>query len=78
MYRTVSMAVQLWHISTLAQRMQVSMWVNVVIPAKNATQFMAKPLPAHWVNPASRGSSSSTMGRRTIPLKSPPASAIDG
>ena len=42
MYRTVSMAVQLWHISTLARRMQVSMWVNVVIPVKNGARYIGE------------------------------------
>jgi glycosyltransferase involved in cell wall biosynthesis len=40
MCHTVSMSVQLWHISTLARQMQVPMWVNVVIPVKNGARFI--------------------------------------
>ena len=40
MCHTVSMSVQLWHISELVRHMQVPMWVNVVIPVKNGARFI--------------------------------------
>lgn len=42
MYQGVSGIVQLWHSFSRARPMQASMWVNVVIPVKNAARYVGE------------------------------------